>query len=257
MEDSGIFINQAFDNTDQLEFHRGLEIDENNNTQSMNFDPVQLLKTKENDGVQNALVSTLFNPLESELDESLDIAMELDISLSESFDVNEVLSSTTKGDNSVAGSLIKSSLTGSESVDNIQQSSEQISVENRISVDKDQCFKQSFTPLPEVRPACKNERLNKKTKCHSGAFTVDLTDHSYSKIVREVKFVVKSRKSAGVWKPEHGPKDVTVQAGMAKCSPTVKCHAKVPRHTVETFRITCLPVKSFMLNNVSSFLVDS
>lgn len=226
LEDSGIFVYQAFDNHDLPTSHRGFEIDGNNNLHSTDHDPVQSLKTKENEGVHNALVSTLFSPLESELDESLDIAMELDISLSESFDVNEVLDIAGKESNSFTRSL-KLAGQGPDISTQSRQRREQIHLDGRPSYDKDQYFKQSFTLLPELKSDCKNKLTSKTTGVQSGRSSADLHDHSYSKTLKEVKFTVKTSKAANSLKTGSMAKAVTVSASLTKYTQTKRPQSKV------------------------------
>ena len=182
---------------------KGFEVaDDNyiNSFDTLNTDPATLLEAKENDGIQNALVSTLFNPLESELDESLDVAMELDISLSESFDVTEVLAITEKGYHSVSTS-IGEDLIGKDVAFPLD-CNENILKPNEARNKRAKIFKQSFKLLPVAKADVKfkRRRTRSSSKVEPAVSSVGMADHSYHKIPKEVKFTVKARTSATVQK---------------------------------------------------------
>ena len=182
---------------------KGFEVaDDNyiNSFDTLNTDPATLLEAKENDGIQNALVSTLFNPLESELDESLDVAMELDISLSESFDVTEVLAITEKGYHSVSTSIGKD-LIGKDVAFPLD-CNENILKPNEVRKKGAKIFKQSFKLLPVAKADVKfkRRRTRSSSKVEPSVSSVGMADHSYHKIPKEVKFTVKARTSATVQK---------------------------------------------------------
>lgn len=171
-------------------------------------DSFGLLKAKEGVGMQDDLISTLLKPLESDLDESLDIAMELDISLSESFDVNEVLSATEKLSNMIDDSELKPvypvfELSHEDSKDEQDFGSKLKSKEvpcfhSSTPISKPQCFRNSFKPLPEQRKK-RPRRACMKTSPYIDTVDIGtlsaaggLADHSYSKIAKEVKFTLKT-----------------------------------------------------------------
>ncbi|XP_060569806.1 protein Jumonji-like isoform X2 [Ruditapes philippinarum] len=137
--------------------------------------------------------ASLLKPLESELDESIDILPETDISLNESLDVTEILS---VGETSLG--LLSPEVKRAHSFAKTEAPQE----------DGHQLFKPSFELLPKqgknvlkvtkvmTRSAAKNMTLVKSLNAEN--LNLSLSDHSYSKIKKYVRFQIKSKHSKSV-----------------------------------------------------------
>lgn len=163
-------------------------------------DPVEVLRSRESNGDQNALISMLFPPLESDLDESLDVAMELDVSLSESFDVTEVFNEVTADDLALDTPRTFPSEGLGKDWDQCKAGSDnglntEIGSKSKPQCRKDRGFKSSFTIISDVKLKRKHQISGAHGRCPvTRSMSLSIADHSYSKTITEVKFTVKPSK---------------------------------------------------------------
>jgi len=139
------------------------------------------------------LITSLFSPLDSELDESLDIAVEMDISLNQSLDINDILAT-----NDLPSPIVKLKDDQSNSDDKPGQYDKHRTMFGHSGISRPSIFrgdifkpfKASFQDISRHRSfgSGRNGRLRRITR----SCTTSLVDHNYSRPQTEVKFTVKA-----------------------------------------------------------------
>ncbi|XP_053402406.1 protein Jumonji-like isoform X2 [Mercenaria mercenaria] len=163
--------------------------------------------------------ASLLKPLESELDDSVDIMPETDISLNESLDVNEILSVGEVSLGILSPEIKKRRL--------LEQTKDQWNDETH------NLFKPSFELLPKqpknatkvmkiiTRSAAKKSNRAINLDINNNSLT--LSDHSYSKIKKYIKFRVKSCKSKSVQPLSSSTPLLESCVNRARCSCVPSC----------------------------------
>lgn len=176
-----------------------IRFDSENKAKSMDCDVLEEennASLKEAEGkmkkLDDILCVSLLKPLDSELDDSIDIIPEMDVSLNESLDVNDILS---------AGEKVSGTLSPEKNKMKLSEQSEKLVMKSETCHQ----FRPAFNVSPQqpkniprgiricLRSWSKRCRLSNDADIHTE--TPALPDHSYSKMRKHVSFQVKSSQS--------------------------------------------------------------